>query len=264
MKVGSIGYNYEHGHDFVFEKPFGPGAALLLLMKADAILELSGREQRVRADSFVLIDRDTPCSYRADGGGYTDDWLFLDLEDGDRELLGELDIPFNTVFKLRDTGELSKIMKLMTLEHYSADEHRGLAEQAYLRILLIRLSRMIAGRGQADPGTLSKASSALIHLRTRIYNEPDRIGSIDALAQEVSMSRSGLQHAYKRMFSVSLMQDIVSGRITAAKRLLTTTDLKLEDISQRCGYSSVYSFMRQFRDKTGTTAAGYRRSQGSQ
>ena len=82
--------------------------------------------------------------------------------------------------------------------------------------------------------------------------------SIDRLAAEVGMSRSGFQHSYKKMFGVSPIFDIITSRLDKAKRLLSGTSMSVEEVSLSCGYRSSYSFMRQFRNKTGKTPTEYR------
>lgn len=45
MKIGSIGYNYVHDmkyENFIMDRPKGPGAVLLLLIKTPAVLRLAG------------------------------------------------------------------------------------------------------------------------------------------------------------------------------------------------------------------------------
>lgn len=91
---------------------------------------------------------------------------------------------------------------------------------------------------------------------------PETVSGVDMLADEVGMSRSGFQHLYKKMFGVSIMQDIIRGRIERSKRLLVSTDLTVAEIAERCGYGSAFAFMRQFKEKCGVTPTEYRKSNG--
>jgi AraC family transcriptional regulator of arabinose operon len=58
---------------------------------------------------------------------------------------------------------------------------------------------------------------------------------------------------------VSIKTDILQGRIEFAKRLLTSTNLTVEEISRQCGYSSAFALMRHFKTETGQTPTEYRR-----
>lgn len=259
MNVGSVGYDHDHDNSFVFEKPDGPGAMLLLLVKTTALFTISGREYRVRPGSFVLIRYDTPCRYRSDGCGYTDDWVFIECRPEELARFDELGIPTDTPMFLGNIDELSQLIHILTYEHYSDEAHHREAEENYLSLLLIKLSRCVSSCAQAASGSFLKRNSVLTHIRTRIYTEPDAIGSIDALAREASLSRSGFQHAYKKMFGVSIKADMINGRMALAKQLLTSTNMTVEEISQRCGYASQFAFMRQFKASSGHTPTDYRR-----
>lgn len=260
MKIGSIGYDHDHDNSFVFDKPDGPGTMLLLLVKTTAVFTIAGHEYKVKPGSFVLIKYNTPCCYRADGSGYTDDWIFIDCPPDELGVFSELGIPVDEPVFLGSIDELSQLVHIMTYEHFSNESHHREAELHYLRLLLIKLSRCIASRVQASPGSFRKQNAALTHIRTRIYTEPDAIGSIDDLSAEASLSRSGFQHAYKRMFGVSIKADIVNGRMALAKQLLTATAMTVEEIALRCGYSTPFSFMRQFKASCGLTPTEYRRN----
>ena len=89
---------------------------------------------------------------------------------------------------------------------------------------------------------------------------PDRVGNVDDLAAEAGMSRSGFQHLYKKLFGTTVIKDIIEGRLQKAKRLLSSTCLTIKEIAAVCGYSNEYSFMRQFRERTGKTPTEYRSS----
>ncbi|MBR1764610.1 MAG: helix-turn-helix transcriptional regulator [Ruminococcus sp.] len=259
MNVGSVGYDHDHDDSFVFDKPDGPGAMLLLLVKTSALFTIGGRDHKVRPGSFVLIRYNTPCRYRSDGEGYTDDWIFIQCAPDEVRRFEELGIPIDTPVFLGNIDELSQLIHLMTYEHYSDEAHHKEAEESYLSLLLVKLSRCAASCAQPSPGSFLKRNSVLTHIRTRIYTEPDAIGSIDDLAREASLSRSGFQHAYKNMFGTSIKADMINGRMALAKQLLTSTGMTVEEISQRCGYASQFAFMRQFKASSGHTPTDYRR-----
>ncbi len=259
MNIGSVGYDHDHDNSFVFERREGPGAMLLLLVKTTALFELGGVEYKVRPGTFVLIRYDTPCCYRSAGEGYTDDWIFIDCRQDELHIFEDMGIPTDKPVYLGSIDELSHLIHVMTYEHYSDERHHRQAEKNYLELLLIKLSRRFSGNAQASSGAFQSRNASLTHIRTRIYTEPDAIGTIDELAAEVSLSRSGLQHAYKKMFGISIKADIVNGRMALAKQLLTSTAMTVEDIAVRCGYATPFSFMRQFKLSTGLTPTGYRK-----
>ena len=62
---------------------------------------------------------------------------------------------------------------------------------------------------------------------------PDIADDVDKMAAEMNMSRSGFQHMYKKMFGVSVIADVITGRVERAKRLLTSTTLTVDEIAAR-------------------------------
>lgn len=51
MKIGSIGYNYVHDmkyENFIMDRPKGPGAVLLLLIKTPAVFKVGGVQYQVK------------------------------------------------------------------------------------------------------------------------------------------------------------------------------------------------------------------------
>ena len=64
------------------------------------------------------------------------------------------------------------------------------------------------------------------------------------------------------MFSVSVKDDVITARIKRARQLLAHTNMRVQEIAEMCGYNNDNHFMRQFKEKTGLTAAQYRKEHG--
>jgi AraC-like DNA-binding protein len=58
------------------------------------------------------------------------------------------------------------------------------------------------------------------------------------------------------------MEYILATRIVLAKEMLQKTDLTVGEISERCGFSSISYFCRVFKQDTGRTPLGFRKSGG--
>lgn len=260
MTIGSIGYNYAHDGDFLMDRPNGIGCPLFLLIKTSAVFVIAGKEYRVRKNSFVLFTADTPCRYGPAEDGYTDDWMYFELTAEDVEKLRALGIPFNEVMYLGNIEELSQIMHIMAYEHYSAELHHEEIEQQYIEILFLKLSRIIRSASFSSSDAIVEKNYRFTQLRAQIFTAPDLIPDVSGMAQMMNMSRSGFQHMYKKMFGVSVMTDVINGRLDRAKRLLSATNLTIKEIAEKCGYVSEYNFMRQFKSRIGKTPSEYRKS----
>jgi AraC family transcriptional regulator of arabinose operon len=260
MKIGSIGYNYTHGAEFVMDCPNGPGSRLLLFIKTPSIFEIKGREYTVKKNSFVMLSPNTPCKYRGLDNVYTDDWMYFGAEEVDDELFQRLNIPFDEIIHIGNLEELSQLMHLMAYEHYSAECHHSEIEERYTEILFLKLSRILQSNAHISTVLIKERNHKFTQLRTRIYTMPESIHDIGKMADEVGMSRSGFQHLYKRMFRTSVMTDVINARINYAKRLLSSTNLTIKEIAEQCGYGSEFNFMRQFKSRCGKTPTEYRKT----
>lgn len=259
MKLGTIGYNYSHDSDFVMDRPNGPGCWLMLIIKTPALFELCGKSFAVKENSFVIISPDTPCRYRASGDTYTDDWIYFSADDESVRHFDELGIPINEPVYLGDTEAVSHIVHILAYEHYSAEPCHLELEEHYTEILLLSVSRMIRSGANISSKMFIEKNHRMTMLRTMIHTEPDKVMSIDEMAEAVNMSRSGFQHLYKKMFGISVINDVISSRLERAKRLLSSTDLTVAEIAAKCGYTTEYNFMRQFKSRMGKTPTEYRK-----
>ncbi len=107
---------------------------------------------------------------------------------------------------------------------------------------------------------MASKNDRLTFLRTRIFEEPDLFSGIDDMASYMNLSRSGFQHLYSHTFGVSVMHDVIIGRIEKAKEFLSRSNLLISEIALKCGYKSEFHFMRQFKDQTGLTPTEFRKS----
>ncbi|MCI5946584.1 MAG: AraC family transcriptional regulator [Oscillospiraceae bacterium] len=259
LKIGSIGYNYSHDSDFVMDRPNGVGCCLFLLIKEPANFVINGVPCFAQKNSFVFFTPETPCTYRAAEERYCDDWMYFDMEKGDKEELEKLGLPLNKIVYAGEIEELSKIMHILAFEHYSAEMHHNEIERCYIELLLLKLSRSKAAYSASGGESFKEKNYRLTQLRTKIFTMPESVPSVDEMAEELGMSRSGFQHLYKRLFGVSVMSDAIKGRLDRAKRLLSSTNLTVREIGERCGYSNEFNFMRQFKDNVGKTPTEYRK-----
>ncbi|MBQ9208256.1 MAG: helix-turn-helix transcriptional regulator [Oscillospiraceae bacterium] len=263
MNICSIGFNYSHDNSFVMDRPMGPGTYLLLLMKTTARVTINNDIHNTEPVTFVLFSPTTPCRYTGRGQGYTDDWIYLEFHEGDRDFVLSLDIPFDTPVYIGESEELSEIIHILAYEHYSGQEHRERIEEDYLRIFMYKLSRFIHGGSILSTHEYTEKNHRMTQLRSELINNPDRVMNVDEMAASLNMSRSSFQHTYKRMFGSSVIKDVTAGRMERAKRLLSSTNLTVAEIAAHCGYSSDFVFIRRFKAVCGQTPTEYRRCIGS-
>lgn len=63
---------------------------------------------------------------------------------------------------------------------------------------------------------------------------------------------------YKAQFGITFTDDLINVRLDKARKLLKSTNMRLAEIADNCGYNNIYHFMRQFKKRFGMTAIQYR------
>jgi len=107
--------------------------------------------------------------------------------------------------------------------------------------------------GEAAP----KSKEMLInYLKSNIGNPQF---SLSTMADDMGNSGKTLRKVFRDATGSSPIEHFNLLRAQEAKRLLTGTDLGMDEISQRLGYDATTSFIRMFRDETGMTPGAYRK-----
>lgn len=89
-------------------------------------------------------------------------------------------------------------------------------------------------------------------------NYPKKI-TLDELAERYHINKYYLTRVFKEQFEMSIMDYLLTIRITEAKNLLRFTDKATKEIGLTCGIGDVYYFSRVFKKVEGITIREYRR-----
>jgi AraC-like DNA-binding protein len=73
-----------------------------------------------------------------------------------------------------------------------------------------------------------------------------------------SISRRSLENRIRRHFSRSLHEEIWRVHFELAQKLLTTTDLGLQEVAEQSGFRTASALANLFKQKTGLTPRSYR------
>jgi AraC-like DNA-binding protein/mannose-6-phosphate isomerase-like protein (cupin superfamily) len=88
------------------------------------------------------------------------------------------------------------------------------------------------------------------------FSEPIRISDI---ARNTGHSESSLRAKFRTASGIPLGAYIRRLKIHHARSIMLTTDLTLQEIAERCGYDSIYTFSRTFRNEIGISPSLYRK-----
>lgn len=77
------------------------------------------------------------------------------------------------------------------------------------------------------------------------------------LADKCNISEVHFRNLFTEQYGITPRQYIIDLRINKAKQLLTDGILKINAVSEKCGFSNPYHFSRLFKEKTGLTPTEY-------
>ena len=110
------------------------------------------------------------------------------------------------------------------------------------------------------PKTIDIAMLKKLH--KEMHSDPGLDWNQTDIAERLNISISYLQKLYKKQFHISFMDDLIQARLDRSITLLTTTDLRINEIAVQCGYHHATHFMRQFKNQIGVTPSEYRKRHG--
>ena len=143
--------------------------------------------------------------------------------------------------------EMEKILKI--------DEHASLKSSFnYLERVAHQLFSLKKADGQ------DRASKVIERICHYIENHLDEDLSLVRLAEIHYFNPSYLSHFFKQEQGVNVSEYIDRCRIRMARELLSKSDLKVREVSEKVGYHTAHSFTRFFKKMTGMTPKEYRDS----
>lgn len=104
-----------------------------------------------------------------------------------------------------------------------------------------------------------------LHLLAEYLNRPFNSYndfSMKGLCQHLHISPSYASHLFKKLTNKSLSHYIMELRISEAKKMLLTTDLKVGEIAEYLQFSDAAAFCKTFKKYTSCTPNSYRKNNG--
>jgi len=130
--------------------------------------------------------------------------------------------------------------------------------------MALELGRLLPGFCAPAPGRLRGRRPAggddllLQRLQRHAYENRDRFVSLEQTAAALGVSASSLRHRFRLATGRSLGRHLRGIRLEHACRLLASTDRRVGEIAERCGYDTVFAFSRAFAHAYGVSPRAYR------
>lgn len=230
-------------HDYSWSSTIVSSRYMLTIPLVDLTYEIEGVRYFVHCGKAVLVK---PFLHRSVPAVDVGQYLRLIVS---FELAREPDyLPRSLIMTLSDHAwELVSQL----LDHYLKDE--VVAASLTLVLLLSELSGSpVCAEVQEHSHAVSAATSYINQYLVNTFSVKD-------VAEVAGLSVSHLRRRFREETGISIGEYIERRRIAAAQRLLSDTNLKVEQIASDCGYDSIYSFSRFFKRKTGISPLAFRK-----
>jgi AraC family transcriptional regulator, alkane utilization regulator len=91
-----------------------------------------------------------------------------------------------------------------------------------------------------------------------LHARPQHQWTVEDLAREVGVSRSGLAQRFAELTGEAPMRYLAGWRMQLAKHLILQADLSIAEVADRVGYESEAAFNRAFKRHVGTPPVAWR------
>lgn len=158
-------------------------------------------------------------------------------------------------FRSGHLAELTAAIQTVIASHEEkTDDTDILTAQQIVNILTLVCTESDA-KDSASPLLDDKLKNVLRYLDAH-YTESI---SLDSLAEQFYISKYYLAREFKREYGITIIQYLLTKKITNAKELLRYSSASIEDIAQLCGIGDASYFNKVFKRIEGCTASEYRK-----
>lgn len=184
-------------------------------------------------------------------------WVFVTFEVENQGILASKE---NVVFRLSDYATVSLSLLIDVYKSATQDGQKtGANERLLLASILSDMSSHLSLKTNSNKEeTLSSPMQLIQSIIEFIYqhiNEPIQINDV---AKHVHFSPSHLRVLFRKNMRIGLGSYIRRARIHRACFLIRSTEITFSQITTQCGFTSLYSFSRAFRQETKMSPTEYK------
>lgn len=126
-------------------------------------------------------------------------------------------------------------------------------------ISILRSSELISIPTVTVEQSSKNDNSLILQIIDYINANFERNISLDELSERFFISKNSLCKKFRTVMRCSVSEYITGVRHAKAKELLSGTDMSMDEIAERCGYSSANYFSLIFKKKVGISPLNYRK-----
>ena len=240
-----------HNHILAYPPHLHRAVEFVRLLSGDAVATLNGVSYTMRPGDFILVFPDVIHGYTVSGEVEVEKLIFLPEE------VSTLDAVFTdrlpALPHITENRQEKTTIPALTDEIFAQYEASSPAvRKAYLALLsgkLLEVSGLTRRESVRRDATYAILDYCRLHYRENI--------SLQSVADALFFSRSYVSHIFCEKLNIHFCKYLNDLRLEAAIPLLLSGNFSVEEVAERCGFSSPRSFYRTFSDYTGATPKQY-------
>ncbi|MBQ8552094.1 MAG: helix-turn-helix domain-containing protein [Clostridia bacterium] len=139
---------------------------------------------------------------------------------------------------------------------YDAIPTYGIEKIQSISNVAIMLAKYILLKNMLRPSVPESIQAAVDYINTELEGEL----SVTSICKNSNISKSALYKRFHEHFGCTVSEYIKARRVERAKELITVSELSMEEIAQRVGFSGASYFSRVFKEHTGMAPMKYKKS----
>ena len=253
FKIDDAGFDWAVPAGFSLDRTDGTFSVWIIAQYFGELeLHVEGETLGQTTNTLLLLPPDTPHGYICHAP-MVHNWIHIQ---GDfQPYLDRYGLKTHQLYKLSAVSDISELFHAIRRSYYGNDAYR----MEYMRLKIEEILLQTALQEQRAQEVDHTRGSMLRELRNEILEHPDADWNISLMASKLYVSESYFFQLYRQYFGISPAQDVNLIRAEQARSMLSA-GLPLAHVAERCGYSSVYSFIRAFKRATGMTPGQCRRT----
>lgn len=166
------------------------------------------------------------------------------------------------LFFLNNIGNKNGIdIYLINIENSNLEPQEIISKYDSIDEILVWMNLFVAKFIQVlHKKNLGKYREEIIKIKYYIANNLDKVIDIPTAAKYVNMSESYFSHIFKKDVGISFIDYVNNEKIEKAKKLISSSNYKIYEVSDKLGFQNATYFTMLFKKITGLSPSDYKKS----